>query len=224
MAVRWERSFLIQQVIQENPQVRSFRCEFGLSRFHFWPGQFAVVRHLERPEVRASLTFSTGPDDEHFEFTLKRSGDFGTRVYDEAKAGDLLCITQPAGGVALQPAHLGAPVCFIGRDHCVPAARGFLRWLKGQPGVHPLTVIHELSSPEESLYSEEFASFVNAQQLRYKPLPAESLSTDMLDELFADSETPWFFVHGEASDARRFRELLQLRGVSKERMLVERWS
>jgi ferredoxin-NADP reductase len=221
---KWQRSFLLQQVIQENYEVRSFRFEFGLSRFDFLPGQFSVVCPQSRPDLRASLTFSSAPQEDTFEFTLKRSGDFGTHFYDAARPGDVVRLTQAAGGVALQPDHLGSPLCMLVRDYCMPAARSFLRWLDTRPPGHRLTLVHELSHPRERLFGAELEQFQARQRLSYVPLPEGEVSQPLLDGLFPSGSNPYFYIYGEAADARRFRDLLQQRGVSKERMLVERWS
>lgn len=224
MADKGQRSYLLQQVIQENYEVRSFRFDFGLSRFTFQPGQFSVIRPQSHPELRASLTFSSGPDDETFEFTLKRSGQFGTSIYEQARPGDVWSLTPPAGGVALKPDHLESPLCMIVRDYCAPAARSFLRWLSTQPGRPRLTLIHELSSPQERLFQQELEKFEASDQLLYYPLENACLEGGLLDQLFPPGQIPYYYVYGEAADARRFRDVLQQRGVTKERMLVERWS
>jgi len=224
VAVKWQRSFLLQQVIQENYEVRSFRFEFGSSRFDFQPGQFSVVRPQNRPEVRASLTFSSAPQADSFEFTLKRIGDFGTYLYDHARPGDVWSLTQAAGGVALQPSHLGSPLCMIVRDYCAPAARAFLRYLNEQPPGQRLTLIHELSSPRERLFEQEFEDFECADRLLYYPLEDGCLEAGLLEQIFPPGSNPYYYLYGEAADARRFRDLLQQRGVAKERMMVERWS
>ena len=221
MADKWQRSFLLQQVIQENYEVRSFRFDFGLTRFHFQPGQFSVVRQQSRPDLRASLTFSSGPGDDYFEFTLKRSGQFGSYLYDQARPGDVWSLTQPAGGVALQPAHLDSPLCMIARDYCMPAARAFWRWLQTQPPGQRLILIHELSNPRERLFEKELAA---SDRLLYYPLEEANLEGGLLDQLFPPGSTPYYYIYGEAADARRFRDLLQQRGVAKERLMVERWS
>lgn len=224
MADKWQRSFLLQQITQENYEVRSFRFEFGLSRFDFQPGQFSVVRPQNRPELRASLTFSSAPQDDCFEFTLKRTGDFGTYLYDHARPGDVWSLTQPAGGVALQPAHLGSPLCMIVRDYCVPAARAFLRWLQTQARGQRLTLIHEMSSPRERLFEQELEDFEASDRLLYYPLEETTLDDGLLEQIFPPGSNPYYYIYGEAADARRFRDLLQQRGVAKERLMVERWS
>lgn len=228
-----ERVYLVQEVVDENASVRSYRFDVGLAGVAFAPGQFAVVRHPHRP-LRASLTFSSSachPRD--FEFSVKRVGEFGTAFYDEVRPGDALALTAAAGPFVLD-CEAAQPTCFISRDYCVPALRAYVRTLRDQGRRPELLAIHELSSPGEALYHQELrASRWDGFRLLYL-LDAPSagswqgltgqVTADLLSRLLPDPSRVRYFLTGERPDVARYREVLTGLGVPSAQVRLERWS
>jgi len=87
----------ILNIIDETPDVKTFT----LTKPHelkFIPGQFCMVSQ-ENFDGERPFTFANAPSDAYIELTIKKMGDFTTRLFSK-KAGDPLWITE-ARGMAL---------------------------------------------------------------------------------------------------------------------------
>src|SRR2546422_10674717 len=89
----------ITKVVQETYDTRTFRLQPPASLNSTWkPGQFITVNFPEDPKTRRAYSLSSSPYDGDFlEITIKRMGNFGTRIYDTGKVDTTLQVIPPRG-------------------------------------------------------------------------------------------------------------------------------
>jgi glycine betaine catabolism B len=223
--------YIVQEVIQELDDVRSYRFDWGLQPLDFKPGQFVACQMLGRASgLKAALTFSTaqrsGPE---FQFTLKRTGDFGTEFYDFIQPGDVVSLSRPTGPWCLEPSERRA-VILIGRDYTVVGARAFYQELKAKASGQRFSLWHEVSGFCNVLFLQElqkndwfdrliFRHYLNAQVEGDDiagPITLEFLTSQV--ERLRESAV---FVTGEGVDVKRYREMLKGLGINA---IYEKWS
>ncbi|MGQ9896410.1 MAG: ferredoxin--NADP reductase [Acidobacteriota bacterium] len=235
------RSYVLQRIIQETSDVRSFIFDFGEHPFDFIPGQFVIV-HLNA-ECQAPLTISSSPHDrKYFQVTVKRTGNFGTQFYDQMRVGEKVSIGRPMGQLKLQIDSLD-PVCFIGCDYCIPAARSFFYYMLVRQPQRRLTLFHEITDPNQILYDKEFQHFEQNSPLtrvlllnqQTSPVNQQTrpagwfgglgrITPIMVKSLYAENSSTKFYVAGEYAEVKFYQQTLQLAEIPKTSIFVERWS
>ncbi len=210
-------TYRIVEVRHEGPQVRTWR--FNGPTPAFLPGQFAVATLAG---ATASLTLCSSPlDRSGFEVTVKRMGTFGTLFYDQAAPGLEVDLRPPTGPFCLRPQER-RPLCFIGRDYTVPAARSMVRWMADSGHLRPFTLLHEVTTPGPCLYQAELAA-LGLPGFQHRVLAGE-LTPAIVEEAVEDVAGTVFFVAGEGPDVKRHRALLLGMGVPAASIQSERWS
>lgn len=88
-------SFIIKEIVQETPDIRSFILNPEQS-FEYKPGQFLTI---VRGDVRRSFSFSSHPSDKFPKITLKRipNGEISRWLFDDVKAGDRIHTIEASG-------------------------------------------------------------------------------------------------------------------------------
>ncbi len=226
--------YTLRRIIQETPDVRSFIFDFGDHPFGFTPGQFVIV-HLDA-ERQAPLTISSSPHDQkYFQLTVKRTGNFGTQFYDRMQIGDAVSIGRPMGQLKLQTDSLD-PVCFIGCDYCIPAARSFFYYLLVRQPERRLTLFHEVTDPSQILYDGEFRHFEQNSPLTRVLLLNQAtrpagwlgglgrITPVMVKSLYLENPNTKFYVAGEYPEVKFYQQILQSAEIPKTSIFVERWS
>ncbi len=226
--------YTIRKITQELADVRSYAFDFGNAPFEFEPGQF-VIFTLDA-DLQAPLTISSSPTERsQFEVTVKRTGNFGARFYDTMKAGDSVSVGRPMGQFKLDR-KAAAPICFIGRDYAITAARSFLRFLWETGSSRRLTVLHEISGFDQALYDAEFRKYQAGERFTRLLLldqptrppgwtgPVSRVTDQLLKGLFVESPDTVFYAVGEGTDIGFYKTQLQAAGIPKTNFLLERWS
>lgn len=218
-----ERQLIICDIVQAPQEVRVYRFLHGLEPFEFLPGQFVVARTEDCPEDRASLTLCSSPGDpEGFELMVKRTGNFGSKFYDTADIGSRVHLTRPTGsfGVSAEGAE---PVCFLGHDYTVPAARSLLLWLKATGSRRRVVLLHEIRDPAESVFREDFEQ-AGDLAFEWVPVPPEGIDEELLRQRLGDPGQWLFFIQAEGGECKRLSKMIGGMGVDPKRVLKERWS
>jgi len=218
--------YLVQEVIEEGRDIRSYVFSWGTSRQAFKAGQFMIFGLPDVPDVTACLTLASAPrDEEGFRVTVKRTGDFGTRFYDTVKELAVVPVVGAPRGVLCREEGDTRPIWFLGRDYTIPAARSMLYGLLHESASTPFTLLHECTSEDQALYRREWDRERFPFLTIYSPHdPAEGFQTEELRAVLADQHPKLVYAVGEGVDVKRWRNALAEAGVSKEELVLERWS
>lgn len=221
-------SFLVQDVIQELPEVRRYRFDFGLIPFEFYAGQFCVVNLPgAEPPLTGALSLATSPlRRDGFDLVVKRTGNFGSRFYDSVNPGEMVTMKPPVGLFVL-PINSPQPVTVIAFDYCVTAVRSFWQYLEDTQDPRSFQFIHVIRGPQHALFRQEFESSVSSSR---NYLPCErapdhfGITVNEVRELVPDLFGRQVFVVGEGRDVLPTVQDLKKAGLTKESLHMERWS
>lgn len=227
-------SVRILDIVQELDEVRSFWCLKPTPDFTFRPGQFTVFEHPSRVGLQAALTLSSSPlGAESFTVTVKRTGNFGTLFYDEAAVGQLVKMRLAAGNFKLEEGE--SPICFLGRDYGITASRAFHDYLRDSQSSRSLTLLHEVSRPDEMLFIRDYSQsklpnfrrltladgFVAPPAMRARE---GRVTAELLREIFPDLGSVQFFAAGERAEVDYYQSVLTSLALDKAQLHFERWS
>lgn len=228
-------NYIVQHVKQELKDVRTYTFDFGLSRFHFDPGQFVIVALPTDETVQGALTLCSSPlNAKEFELTLKRSGDFGAQFFDQVRAGDIVRIGKPTGPFKIDPRDT-RPICFIARDYCIPAARSIYRFLNETQSGRPFCLLHEISGFDQVLYNKElavpsiknYARWITLDQPNPPanwPGPKGRVTADLVRKALKNPLETLYYITGEGPDVKHFKQVLDELHIPSLNIRQERWS
>lgn len=233
-----EHFYIIQKIVEESSDVKTYRMSFGERPFTFTPGQFILVKLLPSGP-KAPLTLASSPLDQRgFEFTLKRTGDFGTKFFDQAEVGDPISVVGPSGRFCLD-IESREPIAFVGRDYSISAARAYLRWARDlwkdsqKIPTRKFHLFQEVSATDQVIYEEELSEhlpgFTRTLILDGDP-PAQwrdkvgRVNSSLLTLELEDLRKTEFFVCGEGIDVKQWKKIFEDLPVSDENVHIDRWS
>jgi glycine betaine catabolism B len=88
----------ILEIINETYNTKTFRFN-KTKKINFVSGQFCTVGFVDKENKKLGtrpFTFSSSPTKPYFDFTIKKMGEFTTKLF-EAKVGDKLFMDKPKG-------------------------------------------------------------------------------------------------------------------------------
>ncbi len=221
-------SFLVQDIVQELPDVRRYRFDYGLTPFEFYAGQFCVVKLPgSEPALTGALSLASSPlRRDSFDLVVKRTGNFGTRFYDGIGLGEVISMKPPMGRFVLSTNN-PQPVTAIGFDYCVTAIRSFWQYLEDTQEPREFNFIHVIRGARNALFQSEFSA--SAQGARhYLPVEREEgegvFGLKEIAELVPNVGDHQVFVVGEGEDVRPLVEEWKRAGLNERSLHVERWS
>lgn len=222
--------FVIEQVIKESASVTSIVISGrDLSRFSFEAGQYANLLFLT-PGLWSShpFSFSAAPNGKTFRFTMKRLGDFTSRV-TELKPGTHVLIDGPFGRFTERASHRDAYLLIAGGIGITPI-RALAESLQ-QKGKN-VVVLYSAKRVEDLTFKQEL-EFVSPN-IRYllsdpsSPLPDRAehgmLNADKIQQLVPDATQREAYICGPEPMMLAMVESLKTLGLPRAQIHYERFS
>jgi NAD(P)H-flavin reductase len=91
----FEELLTVKRIVQETPDVKSFRLE--KKNIEFVPGQYCLASLPDLTENEKPFTFSCSPLRPYVQLTIKKFGEVTTLIHDRLKVGDKLRLRGPFG-------------------------------------------------------------------------------------------------------------------------------
>lgn len=147
----------VSQVIQETWDVKTLRIDWPSNvDYAFKTGQFITIYLPEDPKVKRAYSLSSCELDRgYFEITIKRAGDFGTRINDLAKEGMKLMVIEPLGKFTLPEDPRKDLICIAGGSGVTPF-RGFVRFCNAKRPDIQVTILYSVRIPSDIIFRDEF--------------------------------------------------------------------
>lgn len=148
---------VVTKVTPETKDVKTLRIDWPPSvDYQFKTGQFITLYLPEDPKTKRAYSLSSSELERGaFEITIKRAGNFGTRIHDMAKEGLKLMVLPPTGNFLLPADPAMDIVCIAGGSGVTPF-RGFARYcIVKRPETH-MTILYSVRVPEDIIFREEF--------------------------------------------------------------------
>ena len=148
---------VISKVIQETPDVRTFRYQWpNGTDIDFKAGQFITVHFLDDPKTRRAYSLSScALDRGFFDITVKRAGNFGTRFYDNAKEGMKMAVFPPTGKFLL-PEDPTKDVIMMAGGSGVTPFRAFVREITRRGLPTRAAILYSVRVPQDIIFNDEF--------------------------------------------------------------------
>ena len=145
------------QVTDETHDVRTFRLDWppGVD-YQFVTGQFITVWFPHDPATKRAYSLSSCELDRgHFDITVKKAGNFGTRLYNELKVGGKLMVIEPVGKFNL-PDDPTKDVIMVAGGSGVTPFRGYVRFLTKMRPQTRCVIIFSVRVPSDIIFNDEF--------------------------------------------------------------------
>lgn len=228
----------VTKVVQETHDTRTFRLRPPGSLDANWkPGQFITVSVPEDPKTRRAYSLSSSPlDGDYLEITIKRMGNFGTRVYDTVKEGHVLNVIPPRGKFVL-PDNPELPLMLISGGSGVTPYRSMMRYILQKQLPTRVVNLYSVRVPEEIIFKDEFEQLCR-QNPNFKFLvtctrvPPEDnswtglrgrVNPDMVRQFTEDAARTVYYVCGSHDFVVGMAKMLHDMGLPKERVIYEDW-
>ncbi len=228
----------VGKIVQETPDTRTLRLEPPSNLDSNWkPGQFITVNLPDDPKTRRAYSLSGSPLDGHFlEITIKRMGDFGTRVYEAAKEGTVLQVIPPRGKFVL-PANPEIPVMLISGGSGVTPYRSMMRYLIQKKLPTRAVNLYSVRIPADVIFKDEFEALCRANPnfqflVTCTRVPPEDTSwtglrgrvnPEMIQRFSPDADRTIYYSCGSHDFIASTTKMLRDMGLPKERVIFEDW-
>lgn len=147
----------VSKVIRETSDVKTLHVDWpsGVD-YQFKTGQFITIYLPEDPKTKRAYSLSSCELDRgFFEITIKRAGNFGTRIHDLAHDGIRIFVIPPVGKFTLPEDPTMDLICIAGGSGVTPF-RGYARYLNAKQPQTKLTILYSIRVPEDIIFNEEF--------------------------------------------------------------------
>ena len=228
----------ITQVVQETLDSRTFRLQPPPGFDMDWrPGHFITVNFPEDPKTRRAYSLSSSPlDGDFLEITIKRFGDFGTRLYDSAGVGTVLQVIAPRGKFVL-PDDPAVPVMLISGGSGVTPYRSMMRYIMQKNLPTRVVNLYSVRLPEEIIFDAEFRALCAANPnfkhfVTCTRVPPENTSwtglrgrinAELVRRFTEDAARTVYYSCGSHEFVASLSRMLLEMGLSKQRVIWEDW-
>ena len=228
----------ITKVVQETHDTHTFRLQPPSDFLMDWlPGQFITIYLPEDPKTRRAYSLSSSPLDGHFlEITIKRMGNFGTRIYDTGVAGLHVMVIPPRGKFVL-PADPSVPVMLISGGSGVTPYRSMMRYIVQRKLPTRVVNLYSVRLPEDIIFEDEFEQLCKVNPnfkflITCTRVPPEDnswtglrgrVNPDMVRKFTEDTERTAYYSCGSHDFVVGTAAMLRDMGLPKERVVYEDW-
>ncbi len=226
----------ITKIVQETPDVRTFRYDWNGNEFDVKTGQFITVNFLDDPKTRRAYSLSNcALDRGYFEVTVKRMGNFGTRFYDNAREGMKMCVLPPTGKF-LPPINSSKDLFMMAGGSGVTPFRGFVREISRRGLPTKMTLMYSVRVPQDIIFNDEFRKLEAANpNFRFlvtctRATPEQQwtgrvgrMDSNWILENTRDRENTVYYTCGTNDLIDSMAKLLAEAGVPKDHIVFEKW-
>src|SRR3989344_6463745 len=147
----------VTEVIQETHDVKTLKIEWPAGAdYQFKTGQFITVYLPADPKTKRAYSLSSCELDRGFyDITVKKMGNFGTRLNEVVKQNDKLMVISPTGKFLL-PDDPKKDLILIAGGSGVTPFRGFVRYCNVKRPETRITILYSVRVPEDIIFKDEF--------------------------------------------------------------------
>ncbi|MCF8257689.1 MAG: 2Fe-2S iron-sulfur cluster binding domain-containing protein [Flavobacteriales bacterium] len=234
----------IKEVVRETPDAVSLVLDVPnelQETYSFLPGQYVTLRtEIDGQDIRRSYSICSAPYEGILKVGVKKvpNGLFSTLANDRLKAGDTLQVMHPIGKFVLHanPSHAKTYVCFCAGSGITPILSMMKTVLHEEPQSR-FILFYGSRQKGSIIYRNEIDGLKNLHHERlsvHHVMSGEDLGTELfcgrIDKarvqrfatlLFDPTEVDDYYLCGPEPMIHAVREVLEERGVAKERVHFE---
>jgi len=143
----------IKEIIDEAPNVKTFRMDLEGKAIDFMPGQYFMIS-LEDDKTRKPYSIASSPTDkEYIEITFNLVGEFTKKLF-QLKEGNSLILEGPYGRMVFEE-DSGKNIVLIAGGLGVVPLRSMIRYCKGKKLDNQITLIYSSKNEEDFIFRKE---------------------------------------------------------------------
>ena len=158
----WHFDTEFSEIIQQTPEVKSFRFPVTISNFTYKAGQFFLITiKINGVDAEHHFSFSSSPTDVgYIEFTKRITSHEFSQVLDNIKLGTWAHIVGPFGNFTL-PSQL-QPLAFLTGGIGITPMRSMLRFIATKSLPYDIALLYGNKSFEEITFGRELDELANS--------------------------------------------------------------
>lgn len=231
-----EAELTVRDVIQETPDVKTFRLETGGHEFPFeHPGQFTkVCVPIDGEDVWRSFTISSFPTEKaFFDLTIKRNppGQVSNYLFDHVAAGGVIKVKAAQGGFYFDPKTQPEPLVLIAAGSGITPMMSILRDIQATNIARECTLLYGSRTLADVIFHEELSWLAGADWFQWHVSLTQPhddwtgwtgrLDFERLQESVSDLPSRRYFLCGPNEFMDSFRDTLSTAGVAPDRIHTE---
>ncbi len=171
------------------------------------------------PESRV-FSIASSPNDEEIEICYSVKGDYTNRMKNELKEGKEIWLKMPYGDFIIEK-HLNCErICLIAGGTGISPYISYLRGLNKNERNINLTLYYGIRDEKIYLYSDILENIKRI--INYKLIIGMMDINAITDECVVKG-TEKYLISGPYNMIKSFRETLNIKGVSEERIIIDEW-
>ena len=224
-----EEIFEILEIKDETSDVKTFRLD---GKVDFISGQYCLVSFVDGDDKRP-FTFSSSPTKDYVEFTIKKMGEFTTKMYS-LKLGDKLKIKGPKGDSLNFDESVKEDAVFIAGGSGITPFMSALRYAAAKNLSNKLVLLYSNRTEEDIIYKKELDLLDNNGNIKIvhsltKDVSAEwdgekgRISKEIIEKHVESISDKVWYICAPPPMVVAMKELLISMGVDKSNLRIEDW-
>ena len=225
------------KVTDETHDVRTFRLDWPTGvDYQFVTGQFITVWFPEDPKIKRAYSLSSCELDRgYFDITVKKAGNFGTRLWTDLKEGMKLMVIEPVGKFNL-PEDPAKDVIMIAGGSGITPFRGYVRHMtKLQPQTRSV-ILYSVRVPSDIIFNDEFRKLeavnpnfrfvvtcTRAENDPHWTGRKGRVGEALLHEFTRSLQNTVYYTCGPTELVEAIEQMLLAAGTPKEQIRAEKW-
>ncbi len=230
-----EHKLKIIKIIDEAPDVKTFRVEAPQKNMSFYPGQFFMVRFEDSKTLQRAYSIASSPEQKgHLDITMNLVAEFTHKLWN-TKVGGYLIFKGPYGKFYFTE-DMKTNLVLIGGGLGITPLMSIIRHCTGKKLQNKISLLYSARTPADIVYYREIKSLKNQNpNLSYgititRPLPEHKwqgrtgrIGISLLKESIESIETSLYFLCGPLGFVKSIISMLESLGVKREQIKTDIW-
>ncbi|MFH0868707.1 MAG: FAD-binding oxidoreductase [archaeon] len=219
--------FGVMEVINEAPDVKTFRFKPRDFKFDFKPGQFV---NLHMPDVVRAYSISSSPSSYYIDLTIKMIKGKLTSQLEHLRVGDEVIISGPYGNFAHDSDDIVMIACGIG----VTPMMSHLREIADKKLGKKITLLYSAKTEKDMIFEKELNAiqrdipsvsvvYTITREASAKAQEQKRIDAEMIKKYVENPETKHYLVCGPADVSETILAALAKLGVPTDNIKKEFW-
>lgn len=230
-----EHKLKLIKIIDESPEVKTFRVEVPQKNISFYSGQFFMVRFEGSKTLQRAYSIASSPEQKgHLDITMNLVAEFTNKLW-KAKIGDYLIFKGPFGKFYFSE-EMKNNLVLIGGGLGITPLMSIIRHCTDKKLQNKISLLYSARTPADIVYYNEIKSQKNQNpNLNYaititRPLPEHKwqgktgrIGISLLKESIESIEGSLYFLCGPLDFVKSIISMLESLGVKREQIKADIW-
>ncbi len=225
----------IVKITQETPHVRTYTLDLK-GEISFLPGQFIIVEWATKlPGIKRAYSISSSPTQtKQITITLKKEGQFTTKMFEEAKIGETLLVKGPIGLFTLDDKET-QDIIFLAGGTGIAPFRSMIYYVLEKKMPNKMMLFYSCRTPDEFIFYTElqtlktkypqFSSVFTATRCTDQSWKGfcERINPDMIKKNVTNYQNCIYYICGPMEMVSSLQTMLGEVGIDDKKIKVEKW-